>query len=76
MNQQNDDGVETVFATVATGDEIPKGERGVMNYIDCHNRAAIHLRSPAVPAIRVIIQSGGSRKLPINSKARLENLSK
>ena len=40
VQKLNADGSETVFATADAGSGIPKGERRVMDCIDCHNRAA------------------------------------
>ncbi len=40
VQKRNADGSETVFAASAAGGGIPKGERRVMDCIDCHNRAA------------------------------------
>jgi nitrate/TMAO reductase-like tetraheme cytochrome c subunit len=40
VQKQNADGSETVFTTADAGSGIPKGERRVMDCIDCHNRAA------------------------------------
>jgi nitrate/TMAO reductase-like tetraheme cytochrome c subunit len=40
VQKRNPDGSETVFATADAGSGVPKGERRVMDCIDCHNRAA------------------------------------
>jgi nitrate/TMAO reductase-like tetraheme cytochrome c subunit len=40
VEKRNADGSETVFATSDAGAGVPRGERRVMDCIDCHNRAA------------------------------------
>ncbi len=40
VERQNPDGSETVYSTLPAGSAPPKGERRVMDCIDCHNRAA------------------------------------
>jgi nitrate/TMAO reductase-like tetraheme cytochrome c subunit len=40
VQKRNADGSETVFATADAAGGPPKGERRVMDCIDCHNRAA------------------------------------
>ncbi len=40
VQKRNADGSETVFTNLPAGSGIPKGERRVMDCIDCHNRAA------------------------------------
>jgi len=40
VQKRNDDGSVTEFATSDAGSAPPKGERRVMDCIDCHNRAA------------------------------------
>ncbi|MDE3150137.1 MAG: NapC/NirT family cytochrome c [Acidobacteriota bacterium] len=40
VEKRNADGSETVFSSLPAGNSAPKGERRVMDCIDCHNRAA------------------------------------
>ncbi|MGC9158008.1 MAG: NapC/NirT family cytochrome c [Terracidiphilus sp.] len=40
VEKRNPDGSETVFSSLPPGSGIPKGDRRVMDCIDCHNRAA------------------------------------
>ncbi len=40
VQRENPDGSETVYAASALNGVLPKGERRVMDCIDCHNRAA------------------------------------
>jgi hypothetical protein len=40
VQKRNADGSETVFAASALNGAMPKGERRVMDCVDCHNRAA------------------------------------
>jgi hypothetical protein len=40
VERRNPDGSETVYSTLPAGSAPPKGERRVMDCIDCHNRAA------------------------------------
>ena len=44
VQKRNADGSTTEFAASTAGAGIPKGERRVMDCIDCHNRAVAHLR--------------------------------
>ena len=64
VSKRNSDGSETVFATKDAGSGIPKGERRVMDCIDCHNRAA-HQFVPAEVALnRAMTEGGISPDLP------------
>ena len=40
VQKRNEDGSETVFSVADPGGAAPKGERRVMDCVDCHNRAA------------------------------------
>jgi nitrate/TMAO reductase-like tetraheme cytochrome c subunit len=64
VQKRNADGSETVFATADAGSGIPKGERRVMDCIDCHNRAA-HTFITAEEAInRAMAEGAISPDLP------------
>jgi hypothetical protein len=70
VQKRNADGSETVFATTDAGSGIPKGERRVMDCIDCHNRAAHTFvtpedastapwpRAPSVPTLPWVHKEG------------------
>jgi nitrate/TMAO reductase-like tetraheme cytochrome c subunit len=74
VEKRNDDGSETVFATSAAGSGIPKGERRVMDCIDCHNRAA-HTFVTAEDALnRAMAEGAVSPDLPWVHKESLQLL--
>jgi nitrate/TMAO reductase-like tetraheme cytochrome c subunit len=50
IERTNPDGTKTVYTSSALKGEMPKGERRVMDCIDCHNRAA-HTMQTAEDAI-------------------------
>ena len=64
VERQNPDGSETVYAASALHGAVPKGERRVMDCIDCHNRAA-HAFVTAEEAINSAMAGGAiSPSLP------------
>jgi nitrate/TMAO reductase-like tetraheme cytochrome c subunit len=74
VQKRNEDGSVTEFATAAVGGGIPKGERRVMDCIDCHNRAA-HTFVTAEDAInRAMAEGAVSPELPWVHKEGLELL--
>jgi nitrate/TMAO reductase-like tetraheme cytochrome c subunit len=74
VQRQNEDGSQTVFASSAAGSGIPKGERRVMDCIDCHNRAA-HTFVTAEDALnRAMAEGAISADLPWVHKKGLELL--
>ena len=74
VQKRNDDGTETVFTTAAAGQGVPKGERRVMDCIDCHNRAA-HTFVTAEDALnRAMAEGAVSPDLPWVHKKGLELL--
>jgi nitrate/TMAO reductase-like tetraheme cytochrome c subunit len=74
VQKRNPDGSETVFATADAGGGVPKGERRVMDCIDCHNRAA-HTFVTAEDAInRAMAEGAISPELPWVHKEGLELL--
>jgi nitrate/TMAO reductase-like tetraheme cytochrome c subunit len=74
VQKRNEDGSETVFATAAAGSGEPKGERRVMDCIDCHNRAA-HTFVTAEDALnRAMAEGAVSPDLPWVHKEGLELL--
>jgi nitrate/TMAO reductase-like tetraheme cytochrome c subunit len=74
VQKRNEDGSVTEFATAATGGSIPKGERRVMDCIDCHNRAA-HTFVTAEDALnRAMAEGAVSPELPWVHKEGLELL--
>jgi hypothetical protein len=74
VQKRNADGSETVFATADAGSGIPKGERRVMDCIDCHNRAA-HTFVTAEDAVnRAMAEGAISPDLPWVHKESLQLL--
>jgi nitrate/TMAO reductase-like tetraheme cytochrome c subunit len=74
VQRQNADGSETVYANAAAGNGVPKGERRVMDCIDCHNRAA-HTFVTAEDALNRAMADGAvSPELPWVHKKGLELL--
>jgi nitrate/TMAO reductase-like tetraheme cytochrome c subunit len=74
VQKRNDDGSETVYATADAGNGVPKGERRVMDCIDCHNRAA-HTFVTAEDALnRAMAEGAISPDLPWVHKKGLELL--
>jgi nitrate/TMAO reductase-like tetraheme cytochrome c subunit len=74
VQKLNADGSETVFATTDAGNGVPKGERRVMDCIDCHNRAA-HTFVTAEDALnRAMAEGAVSADLPWVHKKGLELL--
>ena len=74
VQKRNADGSETVYATADAAGGPPKGERRVMDCIDCHNRAA-HTFVTAEDAINRAMSEGAiSPDLPWAHKEGLELL--
>jgi hypothetical protein len=75
VQKRNDDGSETVFAALCRGQAAcRKGERRVMDCIDCHNRAA-HTFVTAEDALnRAMAEGAVSPDLPWVHKEGLELL--
>jgi nitrate/TMAO reductase-like tetraheme cytochrome c subunit len=74
VEKRNADGSETAFATPDAGDGVPKGERRVMDCIDCHNRPA-HSFVTAEEAINQAMAEGAiSSDLPWVHKEGLQLL--
>ena len=72
--KRNADGSETVYAASALNGATPKGERRVMDCIDCHNRAA-HTFVTAEEALNQAMADGPvSPELPWVHKEGLELL--
>jgi len=74
VQRRNADGSETTFtASTLKGDE-PKGERRVMDCIDCHNRAAHTFVTPEDALNRSMAQGAISPDLPWIHKEGMELL--
>jgi hypothetical protein len=74
VEKRNADGSETVFSSLPAGSGVPKGERRVMDCIDCHNRAA-HTFVTAEDALnRAMAEGAISPDLPFVHKKGLELL--
>jgi hypothetical protein len=74
VERRNPDGSETVFAIAATDGAIPKGERRVMDCIDCHNRAAHTFLPPEDALNRAMADGAISSELPFAHKQGLRLL--
>jgi nitrate/TMAO reductase-like tetraheme cytochrome c subunit len=74
VEKTNADGSKTVFATSAAGSGIPKGERRVMDCIDCHNRASHTFQTPEDALNRAMAEGAVSPDLPFVHKKGLELL--
>jgi nitrate/TMAO reductase-like tetraheme cytochrome c subunit len=74
VQKRNADGSETVFATSDAGSGVPKGERRVMDCIDCHNRAAHTFVTPEDALNRAMAEGAVSPDLPWVHKESLELL--
>ena len=74
VQRRNSDGSETVFTSLPEGTGVPKGERRLMDCIDCHNRAA-HPFMTAEDALNRAMDEGGiSPDLPWVHKEGLQLL--
>jgi nitrate/TMAO reductase-like tetraheme cytochrome c subunit len=74
VQKRNADGSETVFAASNAGAGIPKGERRVMDCVDCHNRAAHTFMTPEDALNRAMEQGAVSPDLPWVHKEGLQLL--
>ena len=74
VQKRNADGSETVFAAADAGSGVPKGERRVMDCIDCHNRAAHTFVTPEDALNRAMAEGAVSPDLPWVHKESLELL--
>jgi nitrate/TMAO reductase-like tetraheme cytochrome c subunit len=74
VQKRNQDGSETVFATSAAGHGVPRGERRVMDCIDCHNRASHTFMTAEEALNRAMAESAVSPDLPWVHKKGLEFL--
>jgi hypothetical protein len=73
VEKRNADGSETVYSSDAGGG-VPKGERRVMDCIDCHNRAAHTFATPEDALNRAMAEGAVSPELPWVHKEGLELL--
>jgi hypothetical protein len=64
VQKRNPDGSETVFTSLPAGSGVPKGERRVMDCIDCHNRAAHTFVTPEDAINRAMTEGAISADLP------------
>jgi nitrate/TMAO reductase-like tetraheme cytochrome c subunit len=74
VQKQNPDGSETVFAASALNGAVPKGERRVMDCIDCHNRPAHSFETAEDALNRAMAEGAVSPNLPWVHKEGLELL--
>ncbi len=74
VQRENSDGSETVFESSALNGTMPKGERRVMDCIDCHNRASHTFMTPEDALNRAMADGAISPQLPFVHKEGLELL--
>ncbi len=74
VQRRNADGSETTFTASALKGEEPKGERRVMDCIDCHNRAAHTFVTPEDALNRAMEQGAISPDVPWIHKEGMELL--
>jgi nitrate/TMAO reductase-like tetraheme cytochrome c subunit len=74
VEKRNDDGSVTTFAASTAGKTAPKGERRVMDCIDCHNRAAHTFVTPEEALNRAMAEGAVSPELPWVHKKGMELL--
>ncbi len=74
VERTNADGSKTVFTTSALKGAMPKGERRVMDCIDCHNRAAHTMQTAEDALNRAMAEGAVSPDLPWVHKKGLELL--
>ena len=72
--RRNKDGSETTFAASALNGAMHKGERRVMDCIDCHNRASHTFQTPEEALNRAMTDGAVSPELPWIHKEGLELL--
>ena len=74
VQRLNPDGSQSTFVASALKGEMPKGERRVMDCIDCHNRAAHTFVTPEDALNRALEEGAVSPSLPWVHKKALELL--
>jgi nitrate/TMAO reductase-like tetraheme cytochrome c subunit len=74
VQKRNADGSETTFTTSALNGAMPKGERRLMDCIDCHNRAAHTFMTAEEVLNRAMAEGAVSPDLPWVHKKGLELL--
>lgn len=74
VERTNPDGTKTVYTVSALKGEMPKGERRVMDCIDCHNRAAHTMQTAEDALDRAMADRAISSDIPWVHKEALELL--
>ena len=74
VQRQNPDGTISEYASSTAGPGIPKGERRVMDCIDCHNRASHTMQTAEDALNRAMAENAVSPELPFVHKKGLELL--
>ena len=74
VQKRNSNGSETVFATNVAGQSVPRGERRLMDCIDCHNRASHTFMTAEEALNRAMAEGAVSPDLPWVHKKGLELL--
>lgn len=74
VQRRNADGSETVFTASSLNGAMPKGERRVLDCVDCHNRAAHTMQTAEDALNRAMAEGAVSPELPWVHKESLELL--
>jgi nitrate/TMAO reductase-like tetraheme cytochrome c subunit len=74
VERTNPDGTKTVYAASTTKGVIPKGERRVMDCIDCHNRAAHTMQTAEDAVNRAMADRAINADIPWVHKESMELL--
>jgi nitrate/TMAO reductase-like tetraheme cytochrome c subunit len=74
VERTNEDGSKTVYASSGSNGVAPKGERRVMDCVDCHNRAAHTMQTAEEALNRAMAEGAVSPDLPWIHKEGLELL--
>lgn len=74
VERTNPDGSKTVYSTLSADSPAPKGQRRLMDCIDCHNRASHQFVTPEQALNRAMADGGISPGLPWVHKQGLELL--
>jgi nitrate/TMAO reductase-like tetraheme cytochrome c subunit len=72
VERTNPDGTKTVFSSLPPGSPMPKGERRVMDCIDCHNRAAHQFVTAEQAMDRAMVDGAINPSLPWVHKEGLQ----
>ena len=72
VERTNPDGTKTIYSSLPPGSPMPKGQRRVMDCIDCHNRAAHQFVTAAQAINSAMVDGAISPSLPWIHKEGLQ----